>query len=178
MGRLKLASVVFAFAAVSLAVGTGAFSSVSADRGVEVAVVEDEEALLGIEGGPHAFPNGNEDRELLTVTNRFAQPVTVTVEITDSGDGGVPTLKESDDEKEVVLDAGEDDSIEWKIQCSSQGGKADPQTETWTIDVSATGETVSVETTETVTIQCTGNGKGSSNDTGSSGTSTDQSKHE
>ena len=175
MGKLKLASIVFAFAAVSLVVGAGAFSSVSADRGVEVSVVDDDEAMLGIEDGPHAFPNGNEDRELLTVTNRFAQSVTVTARITDSGDGGVPTLKDSTDRKTMTLDSGDTGNFEWKVQCSAQGGKANPQTETWTIDVLANGSAASVQTTQTVTIECTGNGQGTSNSTESSGTPSGQS---
>lgn len=158
MGHLKLASVVLAFAAVSLAVGTGAFSAASADRGVEVAVVDDEQAMLGIDGGPHAFRNGNEVRELLTVTNRFSESVTVTIEIDEPG-GKSPKLM-SGGARTVALSPGDSHTIDPKIQCSSTGGTALPRSETWNVSVTAEGDSVHVDTEAELEVVCTGEGKG------------------
>ncbi|SDG21103.1 hypothetical protein [Halorientalis regularis] len=177
MGRLKWASIVFACAAVSLAVGAGAFNSVSADRGVEVSVVEDEEAMLGIEtAADMSFDNGVERRDIATITNRFGESVTVEVTVVDSG-GNVPRLK-SGGYRSVTLQPGDEATIEPRIQCSAKGGQSNPQSESWTLTVLATGVTVSVETTTEIQIECTGNGNGSSDGNGSTGTPPGQSKHE
>ncbi|WP_147437703.1 MULTISPECIES: hypothetical protein [unclassified Halorubrum] len=59
MQRRKYLAGLGALAAGSgAAVGTGAFTSVTADRGVSVAVADDADALLAIE--PEDTPNGNE----------------------------------------------------------------------------------------------------------------------
>ena len=70
----------FGLAAVLLASvgGTGGFSAVDASRGIEVAVVDDDEAYLGIER--HGV---NGDTWKLTLTNRLsaAEPLEVTVTV-------------------------------------------------------------------------------------------------
>ncbi|MDB2283239.1 hypothetical protein PM030_15310 [Halorubrum ezzemoulense] len=54
----------------AMSVGTGAFSSVEAERGVEVNVVEDDEAYLGLEQVADVVPPG-ERTKALRVTNQF-----------------------------------------------------------------------------------------------------------
>jgi hypothetical protein len=70
---LGLAAVLLASAG-----GTGGFSAVDASRGIEVAVVDDDEAYLGIE--QHGV---NGDTWKLTLTNRLsaAEPLEVTVTV-------------------------------------------------------------------------------------------------
>lgn len=57
--------------------GTGAFSSVSAGRGVSVSAVSDSNALLGIEGTGSA--------ETLSVTNNFSDEISVKLDAVETG---------------------------------------------------------------------------------------------
>jgi hypothetical protein len=66
----RLAIVGFVAAAALLATGTGGFSAMTADRGVEVAVVDDSEAFIGYES---SCAGGDLS---VTVTNRFDRTVT------------------------------------------------------------------------------------------------------
>lgn len=78
----RLAVVGFVVAAALLAVGTGGFSAMAADRGVDVAVVGDSEAFVGYEA------SCADDGDLsVTVTNRFDREV-------DGGSVTVPGVTE------------------------------------------------------------------------------------
>ncbi|MFD1598997.1 hypothetical protein [Halobellus rarus] len=69
----------------ALGVGTGAFSSVDAERGVEVNVVEDENAYLGLrnlkktEAGDDEVVPEKTRTKVARITNQFAQPLELTV---------------------------------------------------------------------------------------------------
>ncbi|AUX08760.1 hypothetical protein AArcSl_1125 [Halalkaliarchaeum desulfuricum] len=72
MSPLTRLSVLFAVLGILLLVaGTGGFSAMTADRGVDVSVVPDDEAYVGIEKvGDQVY---EDDRiHLLTITNQFA----------------------------------------------------------------------------------------------------------
>lgn len=65
----------------SLLLGSGAFSSARADRNVNVGVAEDDGAFVGYSSQDRTVPMDltDDDRVLLvTVTNQFAEPVSVT----------------------------------------------------------------------------------------------------
>lgn len=79
MKRRLLALTALTLVALSSVMGAGSVSSVSADRDVSVAVVEDEEAYLGIEFGDTDWPNR-------TRTLTFANRVSVPLEVSISGD--------------------------------------------------------------------------------------------
>jgi hypothetical protein len=155
MGHLKLASIVFAVAAVSLAVGTGALSSVSADRGVEISVADDDEALLGVTtvGSDAIQSDGStRSRDIVRITNRFADSITVDTTVTDPGGRPVLETARLDDGS---LAAGEQATLTAEIRCASGNSTS---VETWTVHVTATGDGVSVETTTEVTVECSGIG--------------------
>lgn len=78
MGRIRTLSIVLALlAATGLLVGSMGVTSVHADRGVSVAVVDDDSAYVGYESSDMTVADG--DRvDLVTVTNRFFGPVSVT----------------------------------------------------------------------------------------------------
>jgi len=64
----------------AMSVGTGAFSSMEAERGVSVNVVSDKKALVGYQSDDRALPvDANEDGtvDLVTVLNQFAQEVEI-----------------------------------------------------------------------------------------------------
>jgi hypothetical protein len=81
-GRILLVGVA---AALLVTTGTGAFSATVADRGVTVAVVDDDSAFLGFEQS--ALPNGSTANltVTMTVTNRFPETDLETVAIEVSG---------------------------------------------------------------------------------------------
>jgi hypothetical protein len=158
MGRLKWASLVFACAALSLAVGAGAFTSVSADRGVEVSVVDDDEAMLGIEtaGGGDTVKSDNnpETQPVMTFHNRFGEDIELDVTVSERD--GKPKLKSSRlDPASGELGSGDPATLYAKINCNNGDP---PPSEDWSVTIEADGETVSVETTETITVECTGDG--------------------
>ena len=83
MNRRRLLMLGAAVAVLASVGGTGGFSTANADRGVQVAVVDDEQAYLGIESENVTGETWN-----VTVTNRFPDGATaeVTVEVGDRTD--------------------------------------------------------------------------------------------
>jgi len=73
----------------SLLLGSGAFSSARAERNVNVSVAEDDEALVGYSSEDRTVPMDLTDDgrvPLVTVTNQFAESVSVTAEIVEGAD--------------------------------------------------------------------------------------------
>jgi len=72
----------------AMGVGTGAFSTVEAERGVSVDVVDDSKAFVGYRSDDRTVPNDTNDDgtvDLVTVTNRFAQKIEVVDAAIDDG---------------------------------------------------------------------------------------------
>ncbi|MFC6953351.1 hypothetical protein [Halorubellus litoreus] len=82
---------VLAAAAVVVATtaGTGAFSAVSAERGIQIAVVDDDRAYLGV--AVTANVSGNDTTARITVTNQFPQGTTLSA-VTATVDGETVSL--------------------------------------------------------------------------------------
>ncbi|MFW6003313.1 MAG: hypothetical protein ACOCPT_02720 [Halanaeroarchaeum sp.] len=76
-GRKALSLALAGIAVVTLAFGTGAFTSVSAERGVSVSVADDDSAYVGYESSDVTVSDGD-NVELVTVTNRFQGDLNVT----------------------------------------------------------------------------------------------------
>lgn len=87
----RLALVLGLTAVVLLATGTGAFSSVSAERGVDVAVVDDEHAYVAIQNDETVGLSGSDQytHTYLTVRNRFPVPGEATVNVDTSSSNGL-----------------------------------------------------------------------------------------
>ncbi|WP_257298012.1 hypothetical protein [Haloarchaeobius sp. FL176] len=80
MTNLKLLSVALAVAAAAaLVTGSAGFSSVTADRGVSISVVKDDEALVNVEAcDTSANPNqGTQTPVKVRVTNQLSTDLTV-----------------------------------------------------------------------------------------------------
>ena len=76
----------------ALSVGTGAFSGVEADRDVEVNVVKDEKAYLGLknlteneDGDDEIVPSGTKT-EAVRISNRFTSELELTITLNDRGE--------------------------------------------------------------------------------------------
>lgn len=154
--RRRIALLLLCAVAVSLTVGSGAFTSTTAERSVDVDVVGDDEAYMTLEYGDTVSvdaddANGTVTDEYLTVRNRFSQAVDI--EVTASvtrGDGVDVTV----DDGMADLGVGQAASFDITGECAGRSGE---YTRTVSFDVTATGEGVSAETTRerTVTLEVT-----------------------
>jgi hypothetical protein len=177
MSRLRYVSLALVVTAALLATGTGAFSAVDAERSTQVAVVPDSEAYLGIQSETVRLDNGvdrsadsadtpgagppnrgsggaREEVALLTLTNRFPDPIT-DLDVTPAEE----PLGESHTPPNVVgnsLGTERVDGNEWKVTATVVCSDANHNEEDWAFDVEASGDSFSVETTERVTVECTG----------------------
>ena len=72
----------------ALGIGTGAFSSVDAERGVEVDVVDDPSAYLGLKrlAAADSVPI-DEETDVVRIQNQFATPLDLSVSLDESGPG-------------------------------------------------------------------------------------------
>ena len=126
--------VVLAVVAILLTNGTSGFTSTTADRAVNVSVVGDERALLGIERTTSGTANGTTNLTV-TVTNRFAATRLDTVSISVNGES-------ADVGTTGPLSPGAMESMTFTgVDCGS------------TVNVDVNGETIDVTLTRPVPCQ-------------------------
>ena len=127
---------------------TGAFSSMSADRGVAVSVAEDENALLAIEQPPVSVTgNGTSNVSLLQVTNRFTTPVSLRWNVTDGSPNTGPAVHGATGPE--MLDSGASGPLCAAVDCGNATG-----VERATVTVRASSDDVSVVANRTVAVNC------------------------
>jgi len=88
----------------AMSVGTGAFSSVEAERNVEVDVVEDENAYLGLtrKDAAGSVPlAGNSGTDVVRIQNQFASPLDLSVVIKDK-DEAIDYISIDDQAVEII----------------------------------------------------------------------------
>ncbi|MFC7138106.1 hypothetical protein ACFQRB_19775 [Halobaculum litoreum] len=126
---------------LSLAVGTGSFTAADATRDVTLAT--DEAPYLGItQVDTTATANDTTTVELLAVDNRFESTISE-VSVTASG-ASVAVVSTPDG-----LGVGDSETVAVDVTC----GPANSTVAT-TLSVTATGDGVSVDTTESVVVEC------------------------
>lgn len=127
-------------ATLTLALGTGSFTTTEAAR--DVTIETSDSPYLGLSSGsPTADANGSSTVDLLTVTNGFETELSSVSVTTTHGDvSGV-------DHAERIA-VGEETTVRADVTCGSAG------TVDVDLSVSVAGDGVSVETTETVTVDC------------------------
>lgn len=168
MKRRNLILLLGGASAGAVTFGSGAFSSVEADRNVTVAVVPDEEALLGYEVREDGQSDGNgatsglpeivvpagetEERTLVTITNRTTEAVKIaSVEVTTHSHGGPDVIDLDWDEH--PFGSGEAADIRGTIECDEEGSDVVAlavEIEGMNIDVTMAGNT----NTRRFVIQC------------------------
>lgn len=149
---LRLIAVVLALSAVaSVLVGAAGVSSMTADRPVQISVVDDDSAVIGVDDELHL----NEESEF--ITNRFTEDVTldVTLSINTTGpDRGALSLHTEDGDVtdrsaeplELTLSPGE------AVHAHLQANRNETEVEAVEFDIEAEGERVDVELTRTVDV--------------------------
>lgn len=127
----------------AMSVGTGAFSSVEAERGVAVNVVEDENAYLGLDVENRTATVGR-PAEVVDITNSFADDLSLDVSVEGMNEvvSGVTVGDESPDEAfSLELAPGESESV--SITCGQVGDAS------FTLGFSGETDGASVEKTRT-----------------------------
>jgi len=148
MDRLRLLGVVGIAVLLVLTAGTGG-ATISAEQSVGLSPPAESEPRVGVEAtSPALGPGTHESVTVLQVTNRFKQPVDV--EVTVDGDGPTPPAMRDYDAPDR-LGVGEQGTVVAAVNCYVSPGDS---TETWTVEVSATGDGVNVDTSRSVTVTC------------------------
>lgn len=142
--RHRRTIVLFAFvlAATALLVGTGGYSSVSADRGVHIVVADDAEAFLGLKV---LQTNGdvNEPFALLGLSDQFGSGTEIDVDRVEivSTDAPVEITATPDVLPGTV-----------RVECVDTTGGEAVDVE---VRIEVSGDGVSVEKTKTMSVTCT-----------------------
>jgi hypothetical protein len=149
----RIAVVLFALAVLLTVSGTGAYSATSADRGLTVDVVDDDEAYVGYEPGEiYAVNTTNHTttETLVTVTNRFSSPV----ELTDVDVDAHPALMIRVIEDSATIESGDSVDLPAGIECDEEIISSDVE-----VSVSVDGDDVPATLdgepeTRTVSVSC------------------------
>ncbi|WP_178916361.1 hypothetical protein [Natronomonas gomsonensis] len=161
--RSVLASMGAFTASGSTIIGSGAFSSVEANRSVTVKIVEDESAYVGLEydeevsAGPQdTDPSSGLDRrdeEVATITNKFTVPVEV--EIDGDDEVGVEYEPTDGSEQPVELGPGDHQDFDAVFECEVSV-EDDTRSAEFTVTAIGTGDEVSGELDRPVKVTCEG----------------------
>ena len=103
----------------AMSVGTGAFSSVEAERGVKVSVVEDDEAYLGLDPVEEITAFGRPTKAL-EITNAFSTELALEVSIVNSNDV-VDEIELPGETEPAEFDIGPGESEPVKVTCDGFG---------------------------------------------------------
>ena len=147
MSRLRTLSLVLAFtAAVGLVMGTAGFAAIDGDRGVEVTVTDDESAYFGINETDEVPVN--EPATPVVFWNQFDVPLTsLDVDPTAEGNATVELVDAPDG-----IDVGGSAPVTVVVHCNGE------ETVDLAFEVTATGDSVSVDTTVERTFDCAPSG--------------------
>jgi hypothetical protein len=133
MKRRNLILLLGGTGSAALSTGTGAFSSMEAERGVEVNVVDDDVAYVGYSESDKTIPSNLKNDgslHLVTITNRFSEEIRITDVSIDDDDTGVvadvsydPVIETGHAEDIVghVEGLAPDDSVDVEITVTVEG---------------------------------------------------------
>lgn len=145
--RRSLPLLIALLVATSVLAG-GAFSAVSTERGVQVAIVDDEDAYLGLERlTPLELPpDETDDKEVIRLTNQFPTTLAAISVSVAEGKSALPTI--IDAKAPSSLGPGGAGWITADIDCGTSGNE-----ETVTFTIAASGRNT-VELAREITIDC------------------------
>lgn len=147
-----VALILAGLAALALATGTFGFTGVEADRGIAVAVADDDEAFVGLDSG--ALDRCGR-QQFVTVANRFATPVEVSVTLVEATNVRVEEVMPPDD----PLQPGERATTDIRLQPDREA-TTDGDGGTLTVRVETVGDGVRSVLTRTYPVQCVQSGPG------------------
>jgi hypothetical protein len=130
----------------SFAVGTGSYTAASVDRGVSINVVSDEDAYMSLFYSRDTVRLGGSDVQqvtVVTVRNRFTQPIDFTVTVTATAGDGLTVRADAMETTSVSAGIGESFDVPATVACQTTG----QHRATISFDITATGEDVTAKTT-------------------------------
>ncbi|NLV06478.1 hypothetical protein GOC83_10100 [Haloarcula rubripromontorii] len=136
----------------SFAVGTGSYSAASVERNTTVDVVADEDAYMSLlysDDTVRLEGSGAHEVTVVTVRNRFTQPVNFAVTVTVTASDGLTVEADAMETTSVSAGIGDAFDVPATIACQSPG----QHRATIAFDVTATGAGVSAETATSRTIE-------------------------
>lgn len=164
MRRIHHVSLALAlFAIIAFVIGTGGYSSMETERGVNLDVVNDEKANLGVSDENTVKTNGT---VLLILTNRFGAELTITVQATESND----YLNISIINIPFKLDRGASAPVTAMVHCSKAVNGVPV-----VVHITASNSDVRISMNRTVRVSCTPKQEATSDNAVSENTSDDSS---
>lgn len=132
------------------AVGSGGFTTTTADRAVAVDIVGDDNAYMALQYGDSAVTDGT--HSFVTIENRFSQPTTVSVELTETQtESNLSVSKPAP--LSASLSPGSAFSPELRFVCAATA--TGDRSATLSFRVTADGESISTVTTRSRTVNIT-----------------------
>ncbi|WP_323676729.1 hypothetical protein [Halorubellus sp. PRR65] len=135
-GRIVLAMFVIA----ALIVGTAGYDSIQGDRSADVEVANDADAYLALEETGATIENGSTG-EVLRLTNQFGTTVDLVITDVETSSGVT-----NEGLNRSTRDPGKTATL--NVTCTSAS------TGIITVDIEATGDGISFQTTRTITVAC------------------------
>mgnify|MGYP006276002619 CR=1 FL=1 len=144
-GRAVLAMFVIA----ALIVGTAGYDTIQGDRSADVDVANDTDAYLALQETGTGIENGSTGN-VLEVTNQFGTSIDVTITDVSTSDGVTyQNLNDRNgDETGDTAALGTGETAKLEVSCTSASAGS------VTVDIEATGDGITFETTTTVAVQC------------------------
>lgn len=151
MSRLKYLSYFLALLAILSVTGTGAFGTITADRGTEVAVVEDTKAFLSVQPeDPTIRLNSSKETAdtvtLVTIENKFGEEITSLTVSADSSEG--LEIAGSSLLLDTSLGVGESETATASVDCETATN------ETIELFIQVTTNETTVEKSKSVHVYC------------------------
>ena len=142
-----------------LSISTGAFGSTVSDRGVDVNVVQDGDAYLGLElhSPLQLDSNVTADQNLGKITNQYDSTFgDISVNVLDPSRDDKPALVRNSLTWPTSLEPGESGWIRSSIDCGVAGN-----TETFELTITAESQDATLELSRDISIECEGDNQGS-----------------
>lgn len=147
----RVGLVLAALGVVLLATATYGFGSIVADRAVDVQTTPDSGAYLGISGAentPQVGPDSSTD--VLTLTNNFQSDLTQVSVTISSVTADSVTAADLEADGPDTIDTGKQGAA--SLRCADDSNVQESDGVDVTLAIAASGESVSVDTTETVRV--------------------------
>jgi hypothetical protein len=136
------------FVVAALIVGTAGYDSIQGDRSADVDVANDADAYLALEETGNTIQNGKAGTVLL-LRNQFGTSVDLSITDVSTTDGVTyQGLQVSGVDTGDTATLGTGDTARLQVECTSHSDGS------ITVDIEATGDGISFETSRTVTVSC------------------------
>lgn len=154
MHRRRLLALAVILTALAATTGTGGYTSTAADRGLGVAVLEDDRMLLGVDtAAPDLAAGSHEDVVLLEIRNQFGADTTLSsidAEVATADATPAVTVHTETVATPDELAGGGSGAVTVDVECTGE----ETATESVTVTVTAADDTQRFTATRETTVTC------------------------